>query len=193
MSTNTAIPSSRSPGRLHGLVTVIAAALASTAILATAGPALSQSKPAEQLGVSTGLAVPRFVSLKSATVRMRRGPSREHNVLWTYKKAGLPVEITAEFENWRKVRDWEGSEGWIFHTLLSGRRTIMVAPWKKKGLIGIFKKPSANAPLAARIGPKVVAKVQNCNRVWCRISGKGYEGYIQQKSLWGVYPNEKLN
>ena len=38
----------------------------------------------------------------------------------------LPVEITAKFENWRRIRDSDGTEGWVYHSLLSGKRTGMV-------------------------------------------------------------------
>src|SRR5262249_54305526 len=77
------------------------------------------------------LAVPRFVSLKSDKVNVRSGPTKDHDVTWIYTRAGLPVEITAEFENWRRIRDWEGAEGWVYHSLLSGRRTGLVQPSAK--------------------------------------------------------------
>ncbi|MCC2096143.1 MAG: hypothetical protein KDJ29_04595 [Hyphomicrobiales bacterium] len=177
----------RSPSKRPGA----AAALLAIGILLPS-TSIAQAAPPEQLGVSTGLSIPRYVSLKSGTVNMRRGPARDHGAVWTYKLAGLPVEITAEFENWRKIRDWEGSEGWVFHTLLSGRRTVMVAPWQKKGLIELHKEASEDSALVARIEPRVVAKVRSCNKVWCRISGKGFDGYVRQKTIWGVYPDETL-
>ena len=61
------------------------------------------------------------------------GPGQEYDVAFTFVRAGLPVEITQEFDNWRKIRDSEGSEGWVFHSLLSGKRTALVAPWDKSG------------------------------------------------------------
>src|SRR6266542_3180759 len=88
---------------------------------------------AEQLstGSASGLPVPRFVSLKSDRVNVRAGPTRDHDVTWVYTRAALPVEVTAEFENWRRIRDWEGAEGWVYHSLLSGRRTAIVASKSK--------------------------------------------------------------
>jgi len=79
-------------------------------------------------GSVSGLPVPRFVSLKSDKVNVRAGPAREQDVAWVYSRAALPVEVTAEFENWRKIRDWEGAEGWVYHSMLSGRRTALVSP-----------------------------------------------------------------
>src|ERR1700743_2203891 len=86
---------------------------------------------ADQNGSVSGLPVPRYVSLKSDRVNLREGPSKDHRTTWIFERAGLPVEVTAEFETWRKVRDSEGSEGWVLHSLLSGRRTALVTPWKK--------------------------------------------------------------
>ena len=54
----------------------------------------------------SGLPVPRFVSLKSDHVNVRGGPNKDHDVAWVYTRPGLPVEITAEYENWRRIRDF---------------------------------------------------------------------------------------
>ena len=95
----------------------------------TSAPAYSTDEPA---GSVSGLPLPRFVSLKADKVNLRAGPTREHEVTWVFTRAGLPVEITAESENWRRIRDSEGTEGWVYHALLSSRRTVLVAPWSKK-------------------------------------------------------------
>src|SRR5215471_4030132 len=79
-------------------------------------------------GPKSGLPMPRFVSLNPDRVNVRGGPTRDHDVTFVYTRAGLPVEITAESDNWRRIRDWEGSEGWVYHSLLSGRRTAVVTP-----------------------------------------------------------------
>src|SRR6195952_895543 len=82
-------------------------------------------------GSAGGLPVPRFVSLKSDRVNVRSGPNKDQEVRWVYTRAGMPVEITAEVENWRRIRDWEGAEGWVYHSLLSGRRSAVVVPTLK--------------------------------------------------------------
>jgi SH3-like domain-containing protein len=142
-----------------------------------------------QRGSVSNLPIPRYVSLKSDRVNVREGPSKEHQTVWVYARAGLPVEITAEFETWRKIRDWEGAEGWVQHSLLSGRRTAIVAPWKKEPL------PLSDADrktTLARLSPGVVGSLHGCDGTWCRLSGKDFDGFIEQKNLWGVYPNETL-
>lgn len=157
---------------------------------------LSRANAAGDLatGSASGLAVPRFVSLKADRVNVRRGPTKDNDVTWVYTRAGLPVEITAEYENWRRIRDWEGAEGWVYHSLLSGRRTALVTPKVKTAdeLIPIYERPDAHSDLAARLQPGVLGAVKRCASAWCRISGEGFDGWIEQDRLWGVYPNEDM-
>ncbi len=144
------------------------------------------------IGSTTGLPLPRFASLKSDRVNLREGPSKDHRTKWIYEKAGLPVEITAEFETWRRIRDSEGSEGWVLHNLLSGRRTAIVAPWGKDKPVPLRAKPNVEAPMIAQLMPNVVASIKTCDGQWCRLIGEGFDGYIQQQQLWGAYPEEKV-
>ena len=149
---------------------------------------------ADQVGTASGLPVPRYVSLKSDRVNLREGPAKDHRTTWIFQRAGLPVEITAEFETWRKVRDSEGSEGWVLHSLLSGRRTALVTPWKKEAkettTAILFGKPDGAAAAVAKLQPGVLANIRSCDKTWCRINGEGFDGFIRQAELWGVYPNE---
>ena len=155
--------------------------------------ATSASGPADaQTGATTGLPVPRFVSLKSDRVNLREGPSKDHRTTWVFQRAGLPVEVTAEFDTWRKIRDADGSEGWVLHSLLSGRRTALVAPWKKDLVLPLYEQPSQTASVVANLQPGVLGNVKKCDGTWCRIFGDGFEGYEQQSNLWGVYPGEQV-
>ena len=156
--------------------------------------AVARSRAAElQVGPSTGLPLPRYVSLKSDRVNLREGPSQDHRTSWIFEHAGLPVEITAEFDVWRKIRDADGDEGWVIQTLLSGRRTALVKPWAKNEILSLYDKPSADAGLDAKLQSGVIGSVRTCNGAWCRISGSGFDGWIQQTNLWGIYPNEKVD
>ncbi|WP_159729084.1 SH3 domain-containing protein [Methylosinus sp. Ce-a6] len=143
----------------------------------------------QQVGSASGLPLPRYVSLKSDRVNLHEGPSKEHPTLWVYERAGLPVEITAEFETWRKIRDSEGTEGWVLHSLLSGRRTALVAPWKKEPILAYAG--DRTTPLA-KLSPGVVANLRRCDGSWCRVSGDGFDAHVKQEGLWGVYPGEKI-
>ena len=144
------------------------------------------------VGTATGLPIPRYVSLKPSDTPMREGPSKEHRIKWVFKREGLPVEITAEFENWRRVRDVEGTEGWVFHSRLSSRRTALVAPWSKETTLKLQESDSESSPVVARLQPSVLATIESCNKRWCRINGEGFRGWMKQDQLWGVYPDEPV-
>lgn len=141
---------------------------------------------------ATGLPLPRFVSLKSDRVNVRLGPSREHAVAWTFVQSGLPVEIIQEFENWRRIRDWEGKQGWVFKSLLSGRRTALVTPWEKKDRTPLRNRSRSDAVIVAELEPFVLTSVDQCAGGWCKVNGTNYEGWLDQTRLFGVYPDELI-
>lgn len=144
-------------------------------------------------GPSSGLPTPRFVSLKADEVNVRKGPGWDHGVAWVFRRAGLPVEVIAEFDVWRQVRDSEGATGWVVGTLLSGRRTVLVAPWEAKTrTIDLHEAASQTSPVDARLAPGVLGDVAGCDGTWCRIRAGGVAGYISQQMVWGAYPGEKV-
>lgn len=141
----------------------------------------------------SGLPLPRYVSLKSERVNMRIGPGQAYQVQWLYLKRGLPMEVIQEYDNWRKVRDPEGNEGWVLHSLLSGERTAIIAPWSSsREMVAMRTGPEESAPLAARLESGVVATVGQCGQGWCKLKAGGIEGFVDQKLLWGVYPGENF-
>jgi SH3-like domain-containing protein len=142
--------------------------------------------------ITSGLPIPRFVSIKTDRVNARGGPDKDHDVTWIYTRVGWPVEITAEFENWRRIRDSDGTEGWVYHSLLSGKRTAVVQLKTKTDLVALHARPDAESAVTAQLQSGVLGSVKSCNGLWCRISGDGYDGWIEQNRLWGVYPDEKV-
>lgn len=145
------------------------------------------------LGPKSGLPLPRFVSLKPERVNVHGGPTRDHEVTFVYTRSGLPVEITAESDNWRRIRDWEGSEGWVYHSLLSGKRTAVILPKDKQQLVPVRDQPDADGRIVAQLQAGVLAAVKRCTGAWCRVSGAGFDGWVVQEKLWGVYANEKVD
>jgi SH3-like domain-containing protein len=141
----------------------------------------------------SGLPIPRFVSLKAEKVNVRRGPSSDHPVAWVFQRKGLPVEIVAEFENWRRVRDSDGEEGWILQNMLSGKRTAVIAPWKQGQTVPLLAASKPGAGLVAQATAGVLADVEGCNGQWCEVDAGGYDGFIEQTQLWGVYPGETVD
>lgn len=147
-----------------------------------------------QTGAVTGLPLPRYASLKTDRVNLREGPSKDHATRWVFQRTGLPVEITAEFSIWRKIRDSSGAEGWVLHSLLSGRRTAIVGVGKAGGVFDINGSASVNANVVARLQAGVIVNIKHCDGTWCQVEvfGQRYKGFIPQNHLWGVYPDEKI-
>ena len=144
-------------------------------------------------GPVTGLPIPRFVSLKADEVNVRRGPGWDHAIAWVFRRAGLPVEVIAEFDVWRQVRDSEGATGWVIGTLLSGRRTVLIAPWQEKArTIDMYGSANRSSAVSARLSPGVLGDLDDCDGAWCRVEVGGVFGYIAQDYVWGVYPSEKI-
>jgi SH3-like domain-containing protein len=134
----------------------------------------------------SGLRVPRFASLRSGEVNVRTGPGTRYPVEWMFQRRGLPVEITAEFGTWRRVRDGQGAEGWVHRSMLSGKRTAIIVT----GVETLRRRASADSAAVAKAQQGVVAAVLTCREKWCEIDTQGFRGWVPQVSLWGVYPNE---
>lgn len=169
---------------------VLAAALALTGVVAE-GIVPHSVAVAQQVGPS-GLPLPRFVSLRANRVNLRVGPGTNYAVEWMYTRSGVPMEIIQEYDNWRRVRDAEGAEGWINQSLLSGNRTAVAAPWHKgKDVqINLYREANRGSPIRAILEPGVITSVRACNGDWCEVDTSGHRGWVEQAQLWGVYPGE---
>lgn len=156
--------------------------------------AKAQNAIKRKIGAS-GLPLPRFASLKANRVNLRIGPGREHAIAMRYLKAGLPVEIVREWSNWRQIRDWEGTEGWVHGSLLSGKRSVIVSPWAKGSadLISMKSKPKTDARIVAKMEAGRSAKIQKCKEQWCLLEIGERKGWIEQDKLWGVYGTETID
>jgi SH3-like domain-containing protein len=137
--------------------------------------------------------IPRFASFKHAKTNVRVGPGTKYPIRWIYKKRGHPVEIIAEFANWRRIRGSDGLDGWVSSILLSPTRTALVSPWSDDEVY-LRSSPDPKGAIVARLEPHVLVRLHWCNRAWCSVSLRGgsYEGYVRQVKLWGVYPNEVI-
>ena len=160
----------------------VAAIVAAALVLAPA--AGSAQVPAK----GESLPLPRFVSLRSEEVNLRAGPGVRYPVEWVFKRRHLPVEVLAEFEQWRKIRDSAGTEGWVHQSMLSGRRYAVVA-----GEIRTLRRnPEAAAGAVARLEPGVVGQLLECRDEWCRLDAGGFRGWLARGEIWGVYPGEAV-
>ena len=154
--------------------------------MALAGGALAGGKPAQGRGPVTNLPLPRFVSLKASEGNVRRGPSLTHRIDWVYKHEDMPLLVTAEYDNWRRVQDSEGQGGWMHYSLLSGVRTVVILDEQ----VQLRIKPTVAAATRAFADRGVIARLGACNPQWCQLSVQGVKGWVEKKRFWGVGADE---
>lgn len=154
---------------------------------------VTTDKPPEKLcqpdvGCVTNLPLPRFVSLKGSEGNARRGPGLTHRIDWVFTRAGMPLRITAEYENWRRVEDFEGAGGWVHYSLLSGARTALVT----LDMAELHDAPDEASTVIAQAELGVIARILECNRDWCRVATDGQRGWMQKSAIWGVKADELI-
>ena len=120
---------------------------------------------------------------------MRTGPGSRYPVDWVFKRKAMPVEIVAEYENWRKIRDWQGASGWVHQSLLTGKRSFIIA----SKAASLHKTPAASAEVVAKLEPEVMGEIRSCAGDWCRVRVSGVSGWIERTGMWGVYKSEPIN
>jgi Uncharacterized protein conserved in bacteria len=128
------------------------------------------------------LPLPRFASIKADEANVRAGPGLHYPIEWVFTRRNMPVMIVGDYEHWRRIRDFEGVEGWIHRALLSGERTVIVVD----EAYALRREPSFDAPMVAKIKPTVTASLDRCDDVWCAIQVQGYEGWMYHSALWGL-------
>ena len=168
----------RSEANRHGVTMRIVAVLLSILIATSAA--------ASDRGKVTNLPLPRYVSIKAGEANVRRGPSLTHRIDWVFQRRHLPVQITAEHGHWRRVRDREGAGGWVHYSLLSGVRYVEIM----EADTALHREPKSDSLLVAKAEPGVIAKLGDCNPVWCRVTAEGISGWVAKDVLWGVEPGE---
>ncbi len=132
--------------------------------------------------------IPRFVSLRADVVNLRTGPGDRYPVEWVYRRKGLPVEIIAQFDQWRQVRDWQGTQGWVHERMVTGLRNVIV-----KGAQHVLRAdPDAEAAPVAKLDPGVIAHLLECRDAWCRIETANIKGWLGRGDIWGVYASEVI-
>jgi SH3-like domain-containing protein len=134
------------------------------------------------------LPVPRFVSLHSDKVNLRAGPGDRYPIEWVLTHKEMPVEITGQLEHWRRIRDWEGTTGWVHERMLTGKRAVIV----KGGVRPVFQQPDSAAAVIARAEPGVIGRLIECRGIWCKVETSEVTGWMRRSDVWGVYPDENV-
>lgn len=119
---------------------------------------------------------------------MRAGPGVQYPVEWVYQRQHLPIEVIAEYHTWRKIRDWQGAQGWVHESMLSGRRMVIVTGELRM----LRRKSDAKSAPMARVERGVIGRLLNCpsGSGWCRVEIDGYKGWLRRVDFWGIHRGE---
>jgi len=168
-----------------------AGAAAGAAATTAARPPEPPAPPAQRVGSATNLPLPRYAALGSNQVNLRIGPDLRYRIEWTYQRRDLPVQIIDEHQIWRRIRDPEGTEGWVQRPLLSSKRTFLVQGDER----ALRRRPDDGADAVARLKPGVVGTLRSCaaGNAWCEARVGEYRGYLRRSEIWGVAPDEAIN
>ena len=180
------------PGLVLACVTFVlvpsVCAFAQTGVDPAAGAQITEAKRDPNKGAVTNLPLPRYVTLKSGDGNARRGPGLTHRIDWVFVKSGMPLLLTAEYENWRRVEDAEGFGGWVHYSLLSGTRSVLVA----QDMAEFHYSADMSAEVMFQAERGVLGRLLECSIDWCRVNTNGEKGWILKTALWGVNPDEIL-
>lgn len=152
-----------------------------------ATPAMAEPEPS--ILNPSGLPVPRFVSLKSDDVNLRAGPGQRYPIKWHYSRARLPVEIVEEFAHWRKIRDFEGTTGWVHKSIVDGKRTVLIMDKQQN----LYAKPDPNSAVTMKAAAKVIAFLKECEPDWCQVEIQDRKAWIRKSDIWGVTREETFS
>ena len=151
------------------------------------GPArASADRPAPKQRPAETKPAARFGSLRAEKVNLRSGPGPDYPIQWVFVRRGLPVEVLAAFDIWRKVRDSEGTEGWVHQGMLSGRRSVLIDGANR----ALRHDPVPNGAVVAQLEAGVIATVSRCDPSWCEVKTHRYRGWIERNGLWGLEADE---
>lgn len=147
------------------------------------------AQPEAPAGLYSGEVFPRSASLKRGEVNVRSGPGTQYPIVWVYWRAGYPVALLARFDNYLKIRDFEGEEGWVHQAMVSRRVTAVVAT---QAPIRLLRKPDPTSRALARLAPGVVVALEEpCQAGWCAVTvvPNGDEGYVKATDLDSPTPD----
>ena len=157
-------------------------------LIGPAHAAINENDAAEDKSAS-GLPIPRFASLRSDEINMRTGPGTRYPIEWVFTKPGIPVEIIAEYEIWRRVRDPQGTEGWMHKSALSGKRMAIVTG----GMRDLHDDANLQSAVVAHLESVAVGQLLSCTKDWCKLKFDGTKGYLPKTDFWGAYPAETFD
>ena len=128
----------------------------------------------------------KMVSIADDEVNMRSGPGTNYKVIWELG-SGFPLTVLKKKGEWYRVRDFEGSIGWVHQDVTSATPHMIVKVHKNsKKRINIRSGPGTKYRIVAKAYYGVVLKTLQQKDGWVKIQHeKGGTGWVKRNLLWG--------
>jgi len=184
------LPAAKQAGRARGGLKFLAMAFL-TAGLGACGGHMSEGTDcpaADRAKTVSGFCVPRWVSLRHGEVMGRKGPGKDYPAQWVYHVEGLPVQIVAETEEWRRICDPDGGVTWVHRSEIDGRRSVMS---RATVMTPIRRAPDPAAKEVGLLNARALAPLKRCKGDWCEVKVGRVEGWISTDQMWGVAPDRQ--
>ena len=149
-------------------------------------PVSADERRTDETGPVTNLPLPRYVSLRASEINVRRGPGLDYRMDWVFRRAGLPVRVIDEYGDWRRIVDKDDAGGWVYHAMITGRRTVLITA---DGIL-FREKPTETAAATAKAEMGVIARLRRCRSTWCEVEADGHRGWVPKAAIWGVEEDE---
>ncbi len=153
------------------------AAMAMFVSVAACVPAVAQTTDKKEF--------PRYASVKKGEVNVRSGPGNQYPILWVYQRPGYPVQLLTRYDNYFKIRDAEGEEGWVYIGMVSAKKTGLVGG---KQPVALYRDNDPTSNVVARLAPGVVVTLKDspCAGPYCEVETESVEGWVAKSSLMMV-------
>jgi len=131
----------------------------------------------------SGLPIPRYVSLKFGVVNARGGPGDDYKLDWIYRVKGLPLQVVAETEEWRRVCGPDGAIAWVHKRTVAEHRTVMRTDPSD---LTLRKRPTDTAEASAILLGHALAELKACDKGWCKLQVAHTSGWAPDNAVWGA-------
>ena len=136
------------------------------------------------LAVSAAGQAAEYVSVKKDAVNIRTGPSTKDKVIWQVFE-GYPLQVKKRQGKWANTVDYEGDEGWIYETLITNKKTVIVSVETANMRSG----PSTEDAVVATVKKGVVFVPLEMNGDWMKVRYKNeLTGWMYNSLVWPSKP-----
>lgn len=127
-----------------------------------------------------------MLSISGNEINMRSGPGTKYRVLWTLGQ-GFPLEVLKRTGDWYRVRDFEGTIGWVQRDVVTNTPHMIVKTNKNtRKQINIRSGPGTSYQVVAKAHYGVVLKTLEQKNGWVKVQHEqGITGWVQRNLLWG--------